>query len=45
MGRGFDPRLPLQESALERCGEEEILDLCSGETGPVLWMARELVAA
>ena len=45
MGRGFDPRLPLQELALERCGEEEILDLCSGGTGPVLWMARELVAA
>ncbi len=34
--------LPVVASALERSGENEILDLCSGGGGPVLWMAREL---
>ena len=32
------------ESALERSREPEILDLCSGGTGPVLQIARELAA-
>lgn len=33
---------PLIESALERSGEKEILDLCSGGAGPVLAMAAAL---
>ncbi len=34
--------LPVVESALDRSGEKEILDLCSGGAGPILWIAREL---
>jgi hypothetical protein len=32
---------PIIESALERSDEQEILDLCSGGGGPMLWMVRE----
>lgn len=36
---------PLIEAALERSGEKEILDLCSGGGGPVIAIAEALAAA
>ena len=35
---------PIIQRALRRSGEKEIVDLCAGGGGPVLWVASELAA-